>query len=184
MNHIFTANKSFPVPDGTWVAPLLGPNVSEGGRTIWMDGFNMARGEIPAGIHSKIHVHPVVTQVTWVQSGKLTVKMKDPHSGEPYELNLTSGQAVLTEPGTFFQLVNSSKESCHVLYIVHPAFLFEVNAKGDVTYNDAIVLEEDWKSLAQKNWRIPQLANVETIKARRSAAAERLKTTSFSVTLF
>jgi hypothetical protein len=103
---------------------------------------------------SKIHVMPFVTQVTFVRSGNLVVRMKGPHDAGHYTSPiLAAGQAVLTEPGSFFQLINEGFERCDVLYIVSPAYVFEMGPDGSPLYDDAVVLDEDWDGLAAAGWR-------------------------------
>jgi len=112
MKRVFVHPDLFRVPDGTLVAEML----------LVEDGFNLAPGIVEPGITSKIHVHPFVTQVTYVLSGELTVWMRGPKDEKPYSLKLMSNQACLTEPETFFQLVNPTSEPCQVLYNVSPPF--------------------------------------------------------------
>ena len=66
-------------------------------------------------------------------------------------LRLDGEQAVLTRPGTFFQLINSTTVPCRVLYITSPSYLFEMDQNGQVKYDDAIALDEDWQELAELN---------------------------------
>lgn len=128
--------------------------------------LSLALGEIPPNTVSKIHIHPVVSQLTWVVSGELTIKMKDPSDNAPYILDLKAEESVFTEAGTFFQLINNSSESCRVLYVVSPAFLFEINKDGVVSYNDAIVLDEGWDTL-------PEIKNPAKAKETRNNAWKR-----------
>jgi mannose-6-phosphate isomerase-like protein (cupin superfamily) len=121
-----------------------------------LDGFSLAAGMIDPNSSSKIHVMPFVTQVTFVRSGDLAVKMKGPGDTEPYILRLTAGQGVLTEPGVFFQLINEGPEPCEVLYIVSPAYVFEMRQGSGVLYDDSLVLEEDWDRLALAGWQAAQ----------------------------
>lgn len=167
MNKIFCVGEGFKVPDGTIVHSVLDPKLTNQCGAEWVDEVSIALGVIPANTTSKIHVHPLVTQITWVLSGKLTVKMKDCKVHEPYVLNLSQEQSVVTKPGTFFQLINSSDKGCSVLYIVSPAFIFESNDKGDVVYNDALVLDRDWSDL-------PRIIEIDAIKKRRDESKKRL----------
>jgi mannose-6-phosphate isomerase-like protein (cupin superfamily) len=154
MNRVFSITAPFRVPDGTWVSPFL--NAKDGQSDLpfdLLDGFSLAAGVIDPNSCSKIHVMPFVIQVTFVRSGDLAVKMKGPDEAEPYILRLTAGQAVLTEPGVFFQLINEGSERCEVLYIVSPAYVFEMSPEGAVLYDDAAVLEEGCNYLAATGWR-------------------------------
>ena len=175
MNKIFSAGEGFPVPDGTVVHSVLYPAALSRGTGEWVEDVSLALGHIPPHTISKIHLHPVVGQVTWVLSGELTVKMKDPRADVPYTLDVSGEQAVITRPGTFFQLVNRSDADCRVLYIVTPAFVFETDAGGKVVYNDALVLDHEWDDLAAMRWTLPELADMETIHAARREAQERLR---------
>jgi len=175
MKKIFNISEGFKVPDGTMVHSVLDPRVASQYKSEWVDDISTAVGVIPAGITSKIHLHPLVTQVTWVLSGNLTVKMKDPKAEEPYSLNLSKDQSVVTKAGTFFQLVNSGKEECRVIYIVTPAFVFECSDKGEVVYNDALVLDQDWEELAKAGWKVPEMADIKAVRKVRNGSKARLK---------
>jgi hypothetical protein len=157
MDRVFKINPPFPVPDGTLVSPFLNSKDNQSGLPFdLLDGFSLAAGIIEAGTHSKIHIMPFVTQVTFVKRGKLKVKMKSGADVAPYEVSpLEVNQAVITRPGTLFQLINDGSELCETLYIVSPAYLFEMS--GDrVIYDDSVVLEEDWQQLAAANWQLPK----------------------------
>jgi mannose-6-phosphate isomerase-like protein (cupin superfamily) len=148
MNRVFLINAPFRVPDGTWVSPFLNARDSQSDLPFdLLDGVSLAAGMIEANSRSRIHVMPFVTQITFVRRGTVTVRMKGPSDTEPYTLRLTSEQAVLTEPGVFFQLINEGSERCEVLYIVSPAYVFEMDSEGTVLYDDAVALEQDWDGL-------------------------------------
>ena len=154
MNRVFSITTPFRVPDGTWVSPFLNAKDSQSDLPFdLLDGFGIAAGMIDPNSRSKIHVMPFVTQVTFVRSGSLAVRMKGPDDAEPYSLRLAAAQAVLTEPGVFFQLINESSEPCEVLYIVSPAYVFEMSVEGAVLYDNAVVLDEGWEDLAATGWR-------------------------------
>lgn len=174
MKHIFSVRQGFPVPDGTIVHPVLDPSVLSDAPAQHDDALSLAVGHVPPHTSSRIHVHPLVTQVTWLLSGRLVVKMKDAVEATPYTLQLAPEHAVLTRPGTFFQLINSTDHACRVLYIVTPAFLFECDDDGNVLYNDAVVLEQDWDELAAADWQVPALADIEGIRKRRRQARNHL----------
>ena len=157
MNRVFSITAPFRVPDGTWVSPFLNAKDSQSDLPFdLLDGFSLAAGMIDPNSCSAIHVMPFVTQVTFVRSGNLAVRMKGPDDTQPYILRLAAGQAVLTEPGVFFQLINEGAERCEVLYIVSPAYVFEMSAEGAVLYDDAVVLDEGWEDLAVAGWRTAQ----------------------------
>jgi len=175
MNRIFTAGGALTVPDGTVVHSLLDPAALGQGAGELAERVSISLGYISPHAASKIHLHPIVTQVTWVISGQLTAVMKDPAAHAPYALDLAAEQAALTLPLTFFQLVNRSDAECRVLYIVTPAFVFEVSASGEVLYNDALVFEGDWNDLAAAKWVTPELDDLEAIHAARRASQYRLR---------
>lgn len=82
--------------------------------------------------------------------------MKGPADDAPYELSLSEHQAAITPAGTFLQLSNNDKAAvCKVLYIVSPAFLFEMR-DGVVSYDDAVVIAYDWEELERRGWQLDQ----------------------------
>ena len=172
MNRVFSITAPFRVPDGTWVSPFLNAKDSQSDLPLHLlDGFSLAAGTIDPNSCSKIHVMPFVTQVTFVRSGNLAVRMKGPDDTEPYILRLAAGQAVLTEPEVFFQLLNEGSERCDVLYVVSPAYVFQIGPDGGVLYDDSLVLDEDWDSLAAAGWRAAQAMPTRT---QREEAMQRL----------
>lgn len=173
MNKIFKASGFFNVPDGTKVASLFNSTDVSGNIAGPKEGISVAIGEIDPGTKSKIHVHPLVSQVTFVLDGAISIYMKDSTASEKYKLELKKDEAVMTEEGTFFQLINESDEICRVMYIVTPEFLFET-ADKKVVYNDAVVLEEDWEELAHLDWKAPELLNCNITAEARQKALERI----------
>lgn len=164
MKRVFVSPDLFRVPDGTLVAEMLRVE----------DGFNLGLGVVEPGMTSKIHLHPFVTQVTYVRSGRLIVWMRGPTDAKPYSLELESDQACLTEPGAFFQLVNPAYEPCQVAYIVSPPFLFETGPTGNVVYNDAVVLDGSWEDLAKAKYDLGKLVKRLPTAEERRQSAERL----------
>ncbi|MCB0385975.1 MAG: cupin domain-containing protein, partial [Bdellovibrionales bacterium] len=77
-------------------------------------------GKIEAGVHSWIHRHPVVTQVTFLIAGQLTIRMQEPNTDTFYDVEVHPGEAVLCQPDTLFQLRNDSEQVATVLYLVSP----------------------------------------------------------------
>jgi len=174
MKHLFSALPGMVVPDGTTVHDILSPRqLSQDGLRV-RDAVSVALGELPAGTRSSIHVHPVVSHFSWVTEGALTVMMKDDESTEPYVLAVPSGHGVMTEPGTFLQLINDSPLSCKMLYIVGPAFTLETSEDGGIAYNDAIVLPHTWAELGRLNWKPPELADCSGFQSARMAALNRM----------
>ena len=152
MNRIFHIPDPIIVPDGTELSEIIGSRIlSERGERV-SDGVSVARGVLPAGTISKVHVHPIIWHFTWVIEGELTVKMKDNLAAEPYELKVPVDHGVFTEQGTFFQLINRTDQETKVLYIVGPGFVFEQD-RTQVRYNDAVVFNEKWDELKEANWQ-------------------------------
>jgi mannose-6-phosphate isomerase-like protein (cupin superfamily) len=177
MNHVFEPREFFTVPDGTDVGPILDTtdlNQPDVQRGAWGD-VSIAAGRILPRVHSAVHLHPVVTQVTYVLSGGVTVRMKDDGGSSFYDLSLRAGQAVLTRPGTLFQLRNDSDAATDVLYIVSPSFVFEMDSDA-VVYSDAVVVSGSWEELEARNYDISGLRVVFTeAYAQREEAKGRLK---------
>jgi mannose-6-phosphate isomerase-like protein (cupin superfamily) len=109
--------------------------------------MSIAAGRIAPGTRSKVHAHPAVTQVTYVVSGDLTVKMKDAGAAQSYVLEVAAGSAVVSEPGALLQLCNETQLNVDVLYIVTPSYVFETGADGQVIYDDSILIAQDWDAL-------------------------------------
>jgi mannose-6-phosphate isomerase-like protein (cupin superfamily) len=145
MNRAFSARGFFTVPDGTDVSPFLNAFDMMQDDVPWgaLGELGIAAGRIPPGVHSWIHLHPVVVQVTYVVSGTLSIRMRDLDSATPYDLALAAGQAVVTRPGTLFQLRNDSDAPAEVLYIVSPPYVFEMT-DGKVVYDDAVLVAPEW----------------------------------------
>jgi mannose-6-phosphate isomerase-like protein (cupin superfamily) len=173
MNRVFSIGAHFPIRDGTRIAPFLNSKDSTSGLPFdLLDGFSLASGEIRPGTSSKIHIMPHVTQVTFVRRGRVTVVMRDPGTESPYELPVEPEAAVLTRPGTFFQLLNRGTDNCEVLYIVSPAYVFV--ADGDDEYDDSIVIDESWQDLEKAGWQPPELGSPRRTLQARNAALARL----------
>jgi hypothetical protein len=168
MTKVFSILSPLRVSDDTLVSPFLNSRDSESGLAFHLlDGFSLAAGLIEPRLRSKIHVMPFVTQVTFVRCGSLAVMMK----GQPYRLSPAQGKAALTEPGVFFQHISGGARPCETLYIVSPAYTFEMAADGRVLYDDSVVLAEEWEELAAAGWR--PLQPMPT-RAQRKATLERL----------
>ncbi len=174
MNRVFGIEGGFTVPDGTTVYPFLNSKNSTSGLP-WdlLDGFSLSAGDIEPHSKSKIHIMPQVTQVTFVVRAELEIAMKDSQVRDPYTLWLTEQQAVVTQPGTFFQLINPTAVACRVLYIVSPPYVFDMQ-DGQILYDDTIAFDEDWQALAELNWRPPALLTGQITAEDREAALDRL----------
>ena len=175
MNRLFTIENFVRVPDGTLVAPFLNSKDSNSGLPADLLGdISIAAGIIESGVRSKIHVMPLVTQITFVMQGTLEVYMKDSQIDEPYSKQLNAQQAVITQPGTFFQLINRSETACRVLYIVNPAYMFLLGTDGKLLYDDSIVLDEDWSGLIAAAWQPDALKNAKHDPDYRAQIARQL----------
>ncbi|MBX9629462.1 MAG: hypothetical protein K2X67_02980 [Burkholderiales bacterium] len=153
MNRVFRITAAHAVPDGTLVAPFLNARDTTSGLPFdLIEGFSLAAGTIAPHSQSKIHVMPFVAQVTFVRHGALTVRMKAAADRAPYVLVAQADEAVLTAAGTLVQLINETGSPCEVLYIVSPAYVFE-QQEGGIRYDDSVVLDEDWDTLAANGWR-------------------------------
>jgi len=176
MNKIFEPRGFFTVPDGTDVSPFMNATDAMQQDVPWgaLGDMSIAAGRIGPGVSSWIHVHPIVTHVTYLVSGHLGIRMKEAKAPKPYDLELRVGAAVLTEPGTLFQLQNTSDEIAEVLYIVSPSYAFEVD-DGKVVYNDAVLVAETWEDLRAAHY---DLAAFRTLRdqatASRAEAMRRL----------
>jgi mannose-6-phosphate isomerase-like protein (cupin superfamily) len=180
MNRIYKIENGVVVPDGTTVYEIIGPIQSKKAGLPIIEEESLAYGELDPEEKSNVHVHPIITHLTWVVSGKLTVGMKDKRSDKMYFIDVAPNETVLTEPGTFFQLINNGSEICKVLYIVAPAFIFEIDDAGTILYNDQIVLDFDWDELERRNWTIPELNDLDLIRKQREESLRRLNAKSNS----
>jgi mannose-6-phosphate isomerase-like protein (cupin superfamily) len=176
-DRVYKIENGVEVPDKTMVFPIIDPEQQRQSGLEIFEPMSLAMGELEKGEVSSIHVHPIIAHVTWVLSGKLQVKMKDHEHQEAYTLDVDTNQAVLTKPGTFFQLINRGSDTCKILYQCAPAFVFDMDENGTVFYNDAIVLENyTWEKLQQLNWDIPELKeDIESIKKRRLETIEKMQ---------
>ena len=66
--------------DGTEVSAFLNPYDTQSGSAGLPAGeaISMAAGRIGPGVRSAIHVHPALTQITYVTAGNLTVLTRTP----------------------------------------------------------------------------------------------------------
>jgi mannose-6-phosphate isomerase-like protein (cupin superfamily) len=170
LRKVFSVGKGVQVSDATKVFSLLNCRDSNSGLPgNLLEDFSLAAGEIEPRRHSKIHVMPLVTQVTFVLQGEVEAWMKEADRPAPYSLRLETEQAILTRPGTFLQFRNHTPAPCRVLYIVSPGYVFLME-EGSVAYDDSVVLEEDWEELRRVNWAPEKLRTCDiTLEARRAA---------------
>jgi mannose-6-phosphate isomerase-like protein (cupin superfamily) len=148
MNHIFEPRGYFTVADGTDVSPFLNATDTKQHELPWgsLGDMSIAAGRIPPKMHSWIHVHPVFAQVTYLLSGALTVRQQERSAPEPYDLSMRPGQAIVTRPGTLFQLRNDGDVPAEVLYIGSPSYVFEMT-DGQVKYADATLVAQTWDAV-------------------------------------
>ena len=176
MDHIFEPRGYFTVPDGTEVSPFLNATDTNQTDVPWgiLGEMSLAAGKIGPGISSYIHLHPAVTQITYLTSGNLRIWMKDAESTKRYKKDLETGQAVISEPGTLFQLHNESDLVAEVLYIVSPSYVFEMNG-DEILYDDSIMVAQSWEELESVGYDHPAL-KVTTAEqsSHRSEALRRL----------
>ena len=152
MNHVFRMANPIVVPDGSIVNGFLNSMDNTSGVDFGLvESLSIAGGLLAPGVRSKLQILPLVTQVTFVRRGQLTVKMKGRRVTHHYTLHLAQNQAALTKPGTFLQLLNESDETCEVLYIVTPSYVFEFE-EGKVIYDDSVVFDESWESIETRGW--------------------------------
>jgi hypothetical protein len=175
VNRIFRRGGGNVVPDGTLVYPFLNPADSTNDLPVELfDGASLALGEIRPKQASKIQMHPVVTLMLWVISGRLALKLKDSESEAPYVLELGAEDGAVARPGTFLQLINNADALCRVLYIVSPAYVF-LQTNGKMVYDDAIVFDPDWEGLAREKWRPAMVPDLDRVRAAREEAIRKLK---------
>lgn len=179
MNRVFSPDSYITVRDGTQVCAFLNPTdpVRRDVPRALRGVMSIAAGRIAPGSRSHIHVHPAVTQVTYVTAGTLCAKMQDGAQPEPYQLIVPAGSAVVSEPGTLLQLCNETEADLELLYIVSPPYVLEIGDDARVRHDDSVVVAEDWNELESLDWR--QWASATARRAarrRRSRALRRMST--------
>jgi hypothetical protein len=174
MKHVFKVGDAVVVPDGTSVYPIIGPRQLFEDKLPMFAGMSLAMGELPPHTVSEIHIHPIVDHLTWVVQGELTVRMKGPEDENDYQFEVATEQLALTKAQTFFQLINNTDRTVTTLYGVAPAFVFELDDDGNILYNDQIVPGLSWKELRERDWKIPEMSDIEEIRKLRLEALKRL----------
>ncbi|MBS0653284.1 MAG: hypothetical protein JSR39_07125 [Verrucomicrobia bacterium] len=171
---VFSIRNWIEVPDGTLVAPFFNPKDCTS-HLPWdlIDEVSIAAGEIRK--ETMIHTMPLVTQIVFVLSGSLEVIIKEAKDDLPKVLHAEANEAVLTKAGSLFQLRNRGEGSCRVLYIVSPAYLFEMDEAGSVVYDDAFIVKESWEQLKQQRWKPFQLPSLESLRTAREESYLRLQ---------
>ncbi|MES2121448.1 MAG: hypothetical protein V4492_01570 [Chlamydiota bacterium] len=173
-SRVFSIHHWIEVPDGTFVAPFFNPKDCTSDLP-WdlTEDLSIAAGEIHK--ESSIQTMPLVTQITFVLSGSLEVIIKEFEDSSPKILRAEANEAVLMKPGSLFQLKTGGQEPCKVLYIVSPAYLFEMDQMGSVTYDDAFIVRESWEQLAEQQWKPAGLPFLESLRVAREESYLRLR---------
>ena len=102
------------------------------------------------------------------------VRRRDDSGPDPFSIHLAEHQAALVRPGAFLQLINNSVFPCRTLYIVGPAYVFDVDEQGRTLYDDAVTLDETWDELAAVNWVPPRLREASCTPEARASAVDRI----------
>ena len=142
MKTLFEPGGFVTARDGTEIDPFLNPvDASEGVDALpgIFSRVSAAAGRLRPGVRSAIHVHPVVAQITYVLSGRLTVRTLERGEHAPQAFDVDAGAAVVTEAGVPVQLVNDTQTDVTVLYIVSPPYV------SDDAFDDAVLLD-DWNT--------------------------------------
>ena len=161
---VFRPGEFVPAPDGTEVDPFLNSADARTGRRPGMpDGLGLAAGRIGPGVTSAIHVHPVVTQVTYVVAGELTVRTRESEGTAPRECAVRPGEALVAEPGMPVQFANRTETAVHVLYVTSPAYV----TSDEDGYDDAILLDDWSASLSDEDLRRAAARRNAVLRARR-----------------
>ena len=97
MHNVFQRRGFFKVPTAQKLDPFLNATDVSQDDVPWnaLGDLSIASGRIGPHVHSSVHMHPVVTQVTYVVSGSLTVRMMEPGAQEVYELSVRDGDRCL-----------------------------------------------------------------------------------------
>ena len=148
------------VADGTRVSelvnllrtPAVGPGVA------------MAIGELGVAQCSAVHVHPKLTQITYVLLGTLTASTRERNQQRPTEITVKQGECMVTPAGVQLQLANHTAGITKVLYVTSPGYLHLVDANGRVIFSDAIVLGADWEHTDPAAPSAAQIAEFEKLR--------------------
>jgi mannose-6-phosphate isomerase-like protein (cupin superfamily) len=178
MNRVFEPRGYCQVPDGTDVSPFLNATDVKQTDVPWgaLGDMSIAAGRIPPGVNSAVHMRPATTEVTYLLSGSLMIRMKDANAVEPYALELQPGQAVIEEPGTLVQFRNVGDVVAEVLYITTPTYVVEKTEDGEIFYDESIVVAPTWEQLEAVGYDVPALRYSLTERsARREEALRRLR---------
>lgn len=157
MSRSYRPRDYFQLPDGTRLSAFL--NATDTTRTDipWnLPGdVSIASGLIEPKVESWVHLHPVVTQTTYVVSGEVRVRVKTATDERPRQVEVGAGQAVVAQPGTLFQITNPGDSPASVLYIASPSYVFELDSDGNLAYDDAVLIAQTWDELERAGYDIP-----------------------------
>jgi mannose-6-phosphate isomerase-like protein (cupin superfamily) len=178
VNKTFFPHDWVKVPDETEVAAFLNATDSTNTDLPWqvLGEVSIAAGRIRGNTQSWVHMHPVVTVITYVTSGELRIRMKDGVAERAYDLRLHSGQAAVAEPGTLMQLCNDGSVTAEVLYIVSPSYVFDEENK-ELRYDDAVLIARTWNEVETRPDIKALRFSREDVLARREQAKRRLEAT-------
>ncbi|NIP15864.1 MAG: hypothetical protein GWM88_14520 [Pseudomonadales bacterium] len=174
---IFQPESFVPAADGTEICAFLNSSDTRSGplRDPASQAVSVAAGRIGPGVRSAVHVHPVLTQITYVTAGTLTALMRQAGGTEAYRVEVPPGAATRTDCGTLLQLCNETEGTVEVLYVSAPAYILETAADGSVRYEDALMLGEDWDSPAVREWNRDAAEKARSrATSRRAEAARRI----------
>ena len=161
MKTVFKPGGFVAARDGTEIDPFLNPMDAAAAEELpgMSNRVSAAAGRLRPGVASAIHMHPIVTQITYVVAGCLTVKAVERGQTNPHEFAVEAGAAVVTLAGDPVQFRNDTRADVTVLYIVAPAYV------SDDDYDDAVPLD-DWNSFFSD-------ADLANARARPTAALSR-----------
>jgi len=179
MKQPYRAGPYIRVPDGTEVSPFLNATDISQSNVPWgsLGDMSIAAGRIQPGTSSWIHMHPVVTQVTYITSGNLIVWTKSPGEARN-RIETTVGDAIVSQPGSLIQYVNEKQCVAEVLYIVQPSYVFEPGSEesDEPIYDDAILIAETWDDVTNE-FATQMKINLHEAAARRTEALRRIAKT-------
>jgi mannose-6-phosphate isomerase-like protein (cupin superfamily) len=104
----------FLAPDGIIIRPVPGAG---------SDLVSVVIGIIPASDDDyPVHVHYALEQVTYVLSGRVTVRSRGPNDPAVVEVSLAPGGAITTPAATTLSFRNRGPDPASVLFICVPAY--------------------------------------------------------------
>ena len=164
MKAVFEPGEYVAARDGTEIAPFLNPMDAAAGVVLPGNSnqVSVAAGRLRPAVASAIHVHPVVTQITYVVRGCLTVQTVASGQCDPHEFAVEAGAAVVTLPGQPVQFRNDTQANVTVLYIVTPGYV------SDDAYDDAVLLDGWASSLSDEDLADARIHRATALRRRES----------------